>query len=800
MMARNDVVRVSAPNTTKAEQERRKKIAEEERERSIPRLERANPKAVNVNTMKAQLQALREDESSPAQVALRGYAQEFRDGNQVLGALGLLGVLGAETTGMFAAGSGKKPFYTSHGTSAKNALAGLRSGGFRNLSVGTRNYKQGGTGATVNGSGNEVELLIRDPEKYRSASLMWGGDGRSSVYGELIGRAAANYERENGIGSAGPVGRADLMFILSPGEVDAHPIFGQGKRLDAKARKALDEAYEQLHLTDKLRSLTVENTDPKKRLPQLLQNEVEINAAKDRLLESGDAQSYLETKIYADVVPQDVVLLVDRDAAGVETAKRRHETVETFRRMGIDYPGLGSTVDDRKVQNSLIKEATEAGITVIPYGSRQEIKTRDAAIDASDATHQAAKGGNAPGESKSSAAPKGHNPALDGYQGPKIMINPSTFRNDKDALCVAWNEAIRVFMEANSYEPQSEPTAKQRQFFADTPYADDELQLRRTILARICVFDTSVKDPTDDQLTESAQILRSIIDSGFAKTDDEIEKCERLARAIEAAVGAEPVEPKEEPLQQAPLQGPETQAAYDAGETEEEALKRLTEGNTGKTLQEDTSTFEEREKFLEERGMDTSLAETGSMDQLQKLHEREMQGITDASTDTSEATNTMAAGAGTAPATTADAGTTTDTTTTPVAGQPEQSQSSAQLSQETLAPGLSQSGERGNVLEYQGRRVSQREFNKIQEKFRSDSASQDDGSSQPVMKGAVMLPSGSVDGQGRTAQPMAMRPMSQPASDTTDSNIFTQSGSRGNVLTYMGRRITEREAKKLGLI
>lgn len=54
-MARNDVVRVSAPNTTRAEKERRRKIAEEERERSRPRLERANPNAVDVRSTLEQL-------------------------------------------------------------------------------------------------------------------------------------------------------------------------------------------------------------------------------------------------------------------------------------------------------------------------------------------------------------------------------------------------------------------------------------------------------------------------------------------------------------------------------------------------------------------------------------------------------------------------------------------------------------------------------------------------------------------------------------------------------------------------
>ena len=76
--------------------------------------------------------------------------------------------------------------------------------------------------------------------------------------------------------------------------------------------------------------------------------------------------------------------------------------------------------------------------------------------------------------------------------GPRIVINPTTFRNRKDALCVAFNERFRIAMEQYGFEPRSEPTPAQRRFFADTAYADDEVQLRRTILARILTLDTSI--------------------------------------------------------------------------------------------------------------------------------------------------------------------------------------------------------------------------------------------------------------------------------------------------------------------
>lgn len=160
-------------------------------------------------------------------------------------------------------------------------------------------------------------------------------------------------------------------------------------------------------------------------------------------------------------------------------------------------------------------------------------------------------------------------PVANGYTGPRIVINPTTFKNSKDALCVAWNEAIRVVMESVGFEPQSEPTDRQRKFFADTAYADDELQMRRTILARIATFDTSVKDPTDEQLAETASFLNAILESDWCKNDWERNSVAKLAKAVAAAVGAEPVESKAEPIEpraQEPLQA---RAALGAGETDE---------------------------------------------------------------------------------------------------------------------------------------------------------------------------------------------------------------------------------------
>ena len=148
---------------------------------------------------------------------------------------------------------------------------------------------------------------------------------------------------------------------------------------------------------------------------------------------------------------------------------------------------------------------------------------------------QAAKAGDA-GSSKPSGAPSGHNPALDGYSGPRVVINPTTFKNEKDSLCVAFNEAFRILMEVNGFDPVSEPTEEQREFFSDTAYADDEPQMRRTILARICTFDTSVTDPTDEQLQEAVEFLDTVMEIGAPQNNFEQRAVERIRTALSQAL------------------------------------------------------------------------------------------------------------------------------------------------------------------------------------------------------------------------------------------------------------------------
>lgn len=55
-----------------------------------------------------------------------------------------------------------------------------------------------------------------------------------------------------------------------------------------------------------------------------------------------------------------------------------------------------------------------------------------------------------------------------------IVINPSVFEDKRDALAVAWDEALRLFMEDTKFEPEFEITPEQEKFFRGTAYAEGE--------------------------------------------------------------------------------------------------------------------------------------------------------------------------------------------------------------------------------------------------------------------------------------------------------------------------------------
>ena len=155
----------------------------------------------------------------------------------------------------------------------------------------------------------------------------------------------------------------------------------------------------------------------------------------------------------------------------------------------------------------------------------------------------------------------------------RIVINPTTFKNSKDALCVAFDEGFRILMEYMDFEPVSEPTDEQRKFFSDTAYANDELQLRRTILARICTLDTSVKDPTDEQLQEAVEFLDAVMESGAPQNEWEQSAVQRLRDIVAAIPPAKKAPPPGTGTPEPEETSGSVQAADKGGDTEDETKK-----------------------------------------------------------------------------------------------------------------------------------------------------------------------------------------------------------------------------------
>lgn len=135
---------------------------------------------------------------------------------------------------------------------------------------------------------------------------------------------------------------------------------------------------------------------------------------------------------------------------------------------------------------------------------------------------------------------------------PRVVVNPMVFSDKRDALCVALNEAFRIIMETNGFDPVSEPTEAQRKFFADTAYSQDENMLRRTILARIATFDTSVKDPTDEQLQETVEFLHTVLEIGAPQNEWEQNAVRRILTVIEKTVELGKTRAQEAPQEGAP--------------------------------------------------------------------------------------------------------------------------------------------------------------------------------------------------------------------------------------------------------
>lgn len=181
--------------------------------------------------------------------------------------------------------------------------------------------------------------------------------------------------------------------------------------------------------------------------------------------------------------------------------------------------GVATELEQRLHQDFRTRAADETYLKSLVDTKRPNGRTMQAAD----------KGGSVSGPKTRGPDPQ---PAPEPTSPARIVINPKVFKDKRDGLCTAYNEAFRILMAQNGFDPQAEPTEEQRKFFSDTAYADDELMLRRTILARICTFDTSVEDPTDEQLDEAVEFLDAVMEMGAPQTEEEQANVQRIRDII----------------------------------------------------------------------------------------------------------------------------------------------------------------------------------------------------------------------------------------------------------------------------
>ena len=89
-----------------------------------------------------------------------------------------------------------------------------------------------------------------------------------------------------------------------------------------------------------------------------------------------------------------------------------------------------------------------------------------------------------------------------------IIFNPYSQNINKDA--VGQNEAARLWLRENNVEPKFNIHPHQRESFKGTPYENNELALRHTILGRIISGDPSAGMVTPVQQTWADWLMQQL--------------------------------------------------------------------------------------------------------------------------------------------------------------------------------------------------------------------------------------------------------------------------------------------------
>ena len=93
------------------------------------------------------------------------------------------------------------------------------------------------------------------------------------------------------------------------------------------------------------------------------------------------------------------------------------------------------------------------------------------------------------------------NPSVTGMatEDGRIIVNPFSNLSAAEKNAVVRNESARLWMRQNNFSPDFELTPQQARFFEGSPYANNAVAAKQTIIARILSGDPSAGDVTDEQ-------------------------------------------------------------------------------------------------------------------------------------------------------------------------------------------------------------------------------------------------------------------------------------------------------------
>lgn len=81
----------------------------------------------------------------------------------------------------------------------------------------------------------------------------------------------------------------------------------------------------------------------------------------------------------------------------------------------------------------------------------------------------------------------------------RIIINPYSKLSAQEKQFVAKNEAMRLWMRDNNFQPDFQITPEQQSRFANTEYGNNPAALKQTLLARMLTNDPSAGKQTFEQ-------------------------------------------------------------------------------------------------------------------------------------------------------------------------------------------------------------------------------------------------------------------------------------------------------------